>query len=71
MLRRAATTIKLTPEDIVEYDEAVSAGLQGNSYLKEENLQEQEPDISISNYKDRNERMGVQTTQQHDQGAGL
>ncbi|CAH6722105.1 hypothetical protein CLIB1444_08S01992 [[Candida] jaroonii] len=54
MLRRGATTIKLTPEDISEYDQSVVNSAQ---YLKEDNLQEQEPDNSITNYKDRNERI--------------
>lgn len=54
MLRRGATTIKLTPEDISEYDQSVVNSAQ---YLKDDNLQEQEPDNSITNYKDRNERI--------------
>lgn len=57
MLRREATTIKLTPEDIQEYDQNNDT-LQMN-YLQND-LQEQEPDTSI-NPKSRNERIGVQS----------
>lgn len=61
MLRRGATTIKLTPEDILEYDKTANSDLQRQNltYLKDDQLQEQEPDVSINTYKDRNERMGV------------
>lgn len=59
MLRRAATTIKLIPEDIHEFDQTISNN--NNSYLKDDNLQEQdpeqEPDVSITNYKSRHERI--------------
>lgn len=64
MLRRAATTIKLTPEDILEYDKSVSIQEKGDqtSYLKDEQLQEHinEPEVSMK-YKQqtRNDRMGV------------
>lgn len=58
MLRREATTIKLTPEDILEYDNRV-ATVQQNSYIKDDN-NEQDADVSITNYKNRNDRMGVQ-----------
>lgn len=64
MLRRAATTIKLTPEDILEYDKSVSIQEKEDqtSYLKDEQLQEHihEPEVSLK-YKQqsRNDRMGV------------
>ena len=64
MLRRGATTIKLTPEDIQEYDKTVNSEIQRQNltYLKVDQLQEQEPDVSINTYKDRNDRMGVNRT---------
>lgn len=61
MLRRGATTIKLTPEDILEYDKTATSDLQRQnlSYLKEDQLQEHEPDLSLNTYKDRNDRIGA------------
>lgn len=61
MLRRPATTIKLTPEDILHYDDSVQ--LRQKSGLQIDNNQEQEKSQDGILFKEplqsRNDRMGV------------
>ncbi|KAL7662459.1 hypothetical protein ABC855_g4706 [[Candida] zeylanoides] len=60
MLRRTATTIKLTPEDILEYDDSLARNPQKYASYDETNNDEQ--DNSALRYKDdqsRDERIGV------------
>lgn len=69
MLRRPATVIKLTPEDVLEYDDSLLSkeahSLDGNSQVQqnqEHMLQEQINNSSelIQEYKEtRDERIGV------------
>ncbi|KAF3990186.1 hypothetical protein FT663_02197 [Candidozyma haemuli var. vulneris] len=65
MLRRPATTIKLTPEDVLEYDDSVAVQKAQNETQIDSN---QELDKSHTNitFKEpslagRNERLGVNT----------
>ncbi|CAK7917656.1 hypothetical protein CAAN3_21S01442 [[Candida] anglica] len=64
MLRRPATTIKLTPEDILEYDDALSRNSQSAPYNEQSSHNEEQehtilkfkdlPDVSVT----RDERIG-------------
>lgn len=61
MLRRTATTIKLNPEDILEYDDSLAKSSQQFAYNETTNNDEQ--DHSILKFKDqepltRDERIG-------------
>lgn len=68
MLRRPATTIKLTPEDILEYDDAKAVASDSNStFANNSQLQEHPSDADSSSlsFKDlnavraREDRLGV------------
>lgn len=55
MLRRPATTIKLTPEDILEYDESVAKQQEqpvGQQQILNSELQESDADTSNISFKD-------------------
>lgn len=55
MLRRPATTIKLTPEDILEYDELVAKQQEqpvGQQQILNSELQESDADTSNISFKD-------------------
>lgn len=65
MLRRTATTIKLTPEDILEYDDNLAKSAQEYPYNQEISNND-EQDHSILKFKDlpeesltRDERIGI------------
>ena len=61
MLRRPATTIKLTPEDILEYDDSI-AMKQQSSFSHVDQTQEQDklhPIIFKEPLLTRNERIGI------------
>lgn len=62
MLRRPATEIKLTPEDILEYDDSLVQDHSHNDKLAQQSeLQEQINNSSelITEFKSRDERVGV------------
>lgn len=61
MLRRQATTIKLTPEDVLEYDDSLMSTAQGNERDdRQAELQEQINNSSeLISYKERDVRVGV------------
>lgn len=62
MLRRPATTIKLTPEDILEYDDSVLLQQSASISLVDHN-QEQDKSLTGIIFKEplqnKNERIGV------------